>query len=277
MHPSIFHLGPLDIRSYGLMLAIGFLAGITLAAKRAEKDGGNPDHIYDLSIWVVISALIGARVYYIVTHFSEFAANPSLPFFTRLFVDFKNMFWPFSNGQIGISGLVLLGGLLGATAVTAIYLKMHKLSIPRYMDYIGPSLGLGEFFTRIGCFLNGCCYGKPTDSFCGIVFPDDSAAGMFYPGMHIHPTQLYQSLAGLLICVLLIYLERYRTFYGFTSLLYFMFYSIARFATDFFRYYEPNLTFFGLSHNQLLSLAMFTVSVVLFVYFNMKFKKRTII
>jgi len=276
MHPTIISIGPLAIRSYGLMLAIGFLSGIMFAAWRARKAGENPDHIYNISVWIVISSLLGARLYYIITHYSEFRVDDTGSVLVRIFLELKNMFWPIgSDGQIGISGLVLYGGLILATAASAYYLKKHRLSVLLYMDILAPSIGLGEFFTRIGCFLNGCCFGYPTDSVCGVVFPEDSAAGFYYPNTPIHPAQLYNSFAGLLIFGLLVYLERYKKFNGFTALLFFILYSVGRFTIDFFRYYEKSMTFHGLSHNQILSLIVFIIAGSLLVYCSVRAGKNT--
>ena len=269
MHPEIVSIGPFVIRAYGLMLAIGFLVGILIAARRAKNMGENPDHVYNLSVWIVVSSLVGARLYYVITHYGEFRADGlSLPL--RVFTEFKNIFWPVSHGEIGISGLILYGGLIAATLMTALYLRRHRLSVPKYMDILGPSLGIGEFFTRIGCFLNGCCFGKPTDSFCGVVFPPESAAGYYYPNTHIHPSQLYNSFAGLVIFILLITLERYKKFDGFTALMYFILYSLGRFTIDFTRHYESSMTVWGLSQNQLLSVGVFVICVVLLAYFTKK-------
>ncbi len=271
MHPEIISLGPVTIRSYGLMLAIGFMAGILVAARRARKMGEDPDHVYNLSIWIVISSLLGARIYYVMTHYAEFRAVEDVSLPARIFIEFRNMFWPVgANGQIGISGLILYGGLIAATAVSIIYLKAHHLKVSRFTDILAPSLGLGEFFTRIGCFLNGCCYGVPTDSCVGVVFPHESAAGFYFPETHLHPAQLYNSFAGLAIFLLLLYLERYKHFDGFTSLLYFMLYSAGRFSIDFFRYYEREMVAFGLSQNQIISIVVFLVSFGLFLYMNRK-------
>jgi len=275
MHPSIITIGSFTIRSYGLMLAIGFLSGITFAAWRAKKAGENPDHIYNLSVWIVISSLLGARLYYVITHYYEFRAEESLPFLNRFFIEIKNMFWPVSSsGQIGISGLVLYGGLIAGTLAAAIYLYAHKLNVYRYLDLIAPSLGLGEFFTRIGCFLNGCCFGKPTECALGMIFPENSAAGMYFPGIPIHPSQLYNSLAGLIIFVALILLERYKRFDGFTALLYFILYATGRFIIDFTRYYESDLIFLGLSHNQIVSVVVFIIAAFFLVYYMTKVPSR---
>ena len=257
------------------MLAIGFLSGIMIAAKRAQKAGENPDHIYNLSVWVVISSLLGARLYYIVTHYNEFRAEHAESFVSRFFIEMKNMFWPVgSDGQVGISGLILYGGLIFATITAIVYVKKHKLSIPLYLDIIAPSLGIGEFFTRIGCFLNGCCFGHPTDSFLGVVFPDNSAAGYFYSDTHIHPTQLYNSCAGLFIFAMLLFLERYKKFNGYTALCYFILYSIGRFSLDYFRYYGENLRFLGFTHNQLLSMAVFAAALTLMIVLSIRADKQ---
>ncbi len=271
MHPTIISIGPFALRSYGLMLAIGFFSGIILAAWRAKKSGENPDNIYNLSVWIVISSLLGARLYYIITHYYEFRAEDNLPLLIRFFTEFKNMFWPISSsGQIGINGLVLYGGLIMGTLVTAAYLYTYKLNVFKYLDFFAPSLGLGEFFTRIGCFLSGCCFGKPTECAFGVIFPGDSAAGMYFPDIHIHPSQLYNSFAGLLICVTLLLLERYKRFDGYTALLYFILYAIGRFFIDYTRYYETSLTFWGLSHNQILSVVIFAITAPLLIYFTIK-------
>ncbi len=269
MHPSIFSFGPIAVRSYGLMLAIAFMTGIMFAARRASKAGENPDHIYNMSVWLVLSALFGARLYYVVTHYNEFRVHQDITGITRILKEFRNMFWPIGvDGVVGINGLVLYGGFIGATLTAAFYMYKYRLSIPKYMDIMAPSLGIGIFFTRIGCFLNGCCYGEPTESMFGMMFPPDSAAGHHYHGLHIHPSQLYQSLMGLAIFGTLLYLERHKKFDGFLAVLFFMLYAVARFIADFFRYYEADLTFFGLSHNQLLSIVIFLVAGGLLIFFS---------
>ncbi|MFC1490422.1 prolipoprotein diacylglyceryl transferase [Candidatus Latescibacterota bacterium] len=267
MHPTIISIGPFAIRSYGLMLATGFLCGIMLAAWRAKKAGENVDHIYNISVWIVFASLIGARSYYILTNYSEFRVRGEMFFLKRFFLEFKNMFWPVqANGQIGISGLILYGGLIAATFVAIIYLRHYKLSVAKYLDILAPSFGIGEFFTRIGCFFNGCCFGKPTESSLGVVFPDNSVAGMYYPDIHIHPSQLYNSFAGLGIFLFLLYVERYKRFDGFLALVFFMMYGVIRFSTDFTRHYDSNLRFHSFTHNQVLGIIVFTIAASVMAY-----------
>ncbi len=267
MHPNIISLGPFVVRSYGLMLALGFLSGIMLAASRAKKVGENPDHIYNISVWIVFSALIGVRLYYVLVNLDEFRVQGEMFFLKRYAIVFKNIFWPVgADGQIGISGLILYGGLIAATTAAVTYLYRNKLSVAKYLDIIAPSLGLGQFFTRIGCFLNGCCFGKPTESSIGMIFPDNSVAGMYYPGIHIHPSQLYNSLAGLVIFLTLLYVERYKRFDGFLALVYFMMYAVIRFSTDFTRHYDSNLRFHGFTHNQVLGIFVFIIAASIMIY-----------
>jgi phosphatidylglycerol:prolipoprotein diacylglycerol transferase len=248
------------------MLAVGFLAGILLAARRAKRWGENPDYVYNLSVWMVLSSLIGSRIYYVITHYDEFRAGETFSLFGRILVELKNMFWPIgSDGQVGISGLIYYGGLITATAVAILYLRANRLNLPKYLDILAPGIPLGEFFTRIGCFLNGCCFGHPTHSHFGIVFPEFSAAGSYYPETPIHPTQLYSAFAALAVMGLILWFERYRKFNGFSALLFFMLYGIDRVIVDFFRYYEPGMQSNGLSQNQIISLVIVGVSAVMMI------------
>jgi phosphatidylglycerol---prolipoprotein diacylglyceryl transferase len=275
MHPEIISFGPFAIRAYGFMLAIGFLSGIYLAARRAEKYGENPDHVYNLAVWIIVSSLIGARLYYVMTHYSGFRAPEGVTGIMRIFVEFRSIFWPIdAAGNVGLSGLILYGGLILATITTVGYLRFNKLSPPRFMDILAPSLGIGEFFTRIGCFLNGCCYGTPTDHACGIVFPSESAAGYFYPETPLHPAQLYNAGAGLAIFGVLLLLERYKRFDGFLALWYFTLYSVGRFTIDFSRYYERDSLVLGMSQNQIISIIAFTISTSLLAYFQWRAVQR---
>jgi phosphatidylglycerol:prolipoprotein diacylglycerol transferase len=131
---------------------------------------------------------------------------------------------------------------------------------------------------RIGCFLNGCCPGKPTDGFLGVKFPPDSFAGYFFPGVKLLPTQLFESMAGLMIFLLLIFLERLKSFQGHVFWLMLIFYSAWRFIIDFFRYYEESMIFarlgnVALSQNQVLSLLIFLISIAMWLYLSAKNKR----
>lgn len=257
MHSKLFEIGPLEIHSYGLMLALSFLIGIYFSMYRAKKQSIDPNKIIDLSVIIVISAIFGARFLYVIFHLEEFKGH---------WLDTINPFQ--SSGQVGIAGLTMLGGLIAAVVFGLLYLKVKKLPVLKIADIIVPALGIGIFLTRIGCFLNGCCYGKPTEVSWGMKFPANSPAGYCFPDQIIHPTQLYSSLYGLIIFGLVMFLERYKKFDGFLLFIFFILYGISRFVIDFFRYYENSMVLFqigtmSISVNQGISILMILTGCIL--------------
>ncbi|MCP4631477.1 MAG: prolipoprotein diacylglyceryl transferase [candidate division Zixibacteria bacterium] len=267
MFPEIFHIGSVSVRAYGLMLAVSFFVGLVVALKRAPKFGIPPVKIIDLTLVIIVAAVAGSRFFYVIYHLDEYRGH---------FLDVINPFQ--STGQIGIAGLSMMGGIVLVIISVILFIRLWKLPFWRTLDVFSPSFLLGLGITRIGCFLNGCCYGNPTDWFWGVVFPGNSAAGWFYPDIHIHPTQLISSIAGFTLCGLLIFFERMKRFSGFTVIMMLIFYSAFRFIIDFFRYYEPSMVFMntgGLdySNNQALSLLIFVVSIASFIVMSKRNKQ----
>ncbi|MDZ7724152.1 MAG: prolipoprotein diacylglyceryl transferase [candidate division KSB1 bacterium] len=267
MHPILFKIGPLEIRSYGFMLALSFLLGIWFSTRRAKKQGVDPNHILDLSVILIISGIVGSRLFYVLFHLDEFKGR---------WLDTINPVQ--SDGTIGIAGLTLLGGVVLCFIAAFYYLRLKKLSFLKFADILVPAVGLGIFLTRIGCYLNGCCYGLPCDAhsqFC-VEFPVNSAAGSQFPGIPLIPTQLYSSLYGLIIFGALLFAERWKKYDGFLFYLFVVLYGFSRFIIDIFRYYEDSMvlvTIAGLdiSMNQLIS----AVFVVLGL-FGIWYKHRTV-
>ncbi|NIA29780.1 MAG: prolipoprotein diacylglyceryl transferase [Actinobacteria bacterium] len=256
MHPVLVKIGSFELRSYGLMLAISFILGIYWAVFRAKKKGVDPNKVMDLSVIIIICAIVGSRLLYIFFHLDEFQGH-----WTDTFNPFQ------SNGQIGIAGLTMLGGVVLSFIVSIIYLRMKKLPFLQFADIMMPAVALGIFITRIGCYLNGCCWGMPCHSHLSVVFPLDSPAGNMFQGIPIIPTQLYSSAYGLIIMILLLVAERWQKFDGFLMYLFFIFYGISRFIIDFFRYYENSMVVIpiggrGLSLNQCISLAFVILGIV---------------
>lgn len=222
MHPVLIEIGRLRIYSYGFMLALSFWVGIMLAARRARARGVPPDRIYDLSIILILAAVVGSRVLYILTHRDEY----------RSLLDVVAL-WQ--------GGATFYGGFALALALAALYLRRAKLPFLLVADIAAPSIALGDFFTRIGCFLSGCCFGAPTGSPFGVVFPPDCPAGLHAPETALHPTQLYSSVFGLALVAALLALERgRRRSAGYTFALLCVFYGAGRFTIDLFRHYEPS-------------------------------------
>ena len=263
MHPVLFRLGPLALRSYGLFLFLAFVFGIWLAIIRAKKSNIKAESMIDLAIVVLVSSIIGSRVFYVIFHLEEFKGR---------FWDVVNPIHP--SGDIGIAGLSMVGGVVLAVVIGLAYLYFKKLEIWRIADIVSPSFILGLGIARIGCFLNGCCFGKPTNSFLGVVFPLDSPAGWVFPYTPIYPIQLFSSVGAIIVLVILLYLERYKSFQGFVFWLVLLLYSIDRFIIDFFRYYEPGTTFtlfqISFSANQVTLFFVFFVSLFMFIWFKRK-------
>ncbi len=250
MFPVLLKLGRFEIHSYGLFLALSFLIGIYWSMRRGEKRGISRALVMDLSLIIVLCAIVGSRLMYVLTHVQEFRGR------------WLDAISPIqSTGEIGIAGLTMLGGVLLSLAGIIVFCLIRKVSFLRLADVLAPAFGLGLFLTRIGCFLNGCCYGKPCSLPWSVVFPLNSPAGSSFPGEHLHPTQLYSSLYGLLMMVVVVLLDRKRRFDGFLLSVFFMMYGAGRFAVDFVRHYDAVDTFpvlgVHVTFNQAISLIMF--------------------
>lgn len=222
MFPTIFGV----LHTYGILLALAFFLGFLLVSKECREKGIPPEKVMDLGLWILIASVLGARLGYVVPHWNEFRGNPLLIV------------------AVWEGGLTFYGGVILAVPVAILFMRRYKMSILKVADAIAPSLAFGIFLGRIGCFLNGCCFGKPTSLIWGVIFPNKSIAGIVYPGIRIHPTQIYESIAGLLIFFLFIFLRKFRNslklpdgfFIGLLSLIY----SIWRLCSDFMRYYDSS-------------------------------------
>lgn len=230
MHPLICHVFGLPLKSYGLMITLGFAAGIWLAWYRARRAGLDPDEVLNMATVVIISAVVGSRLLFILVNPREYLEHP-----IRIF-------------YIHEGGLVFLGGLIGVILTVSAYLHYYRMDYLRWADIMFPSVPLGQFLGRIGCFLNGCCYGLPTEGFPGLVFP---AIG---DGRHYLPTQLFESFACLIILGLLLFIDRYKPRQGLVFASYISLYSLWRFVIEFFRGDDRGLPVMGLPVSQFISL-----------------------
>jgi len=260
MHSVLFHLGPLPIHSYGFMLALSFLFGIWFSSWHAKKRGLDQNVVMDVGFYVIISAIVGARLYYVFLHFDEFVKKP---------LDIVN---PFQSGGVGIGGLVMYGGFIGAILATFLYFKVKKAPFLPYADVCAISVGSGIFLTRIGCFLNGCCQGMATAGPLGVHFPADSPAGYYEKhlatidpvthAMHtpaLFPSQLFESIGGLLIFGIVLYVYTRRIMPGLAFYSVGILYAVLRFAIDFTRYYGSFERVGPLSHNQVVCIVLFVL------------------
>jgi len=247
MHPTLIDAGWFQIRSYGFMLALSFLVGIYLAAWRAKRRGVKPQYMLDLSVYIILSAVVGSRFLYVLFHLEDYSGP--LEFFAL---------WE--------GGATFYGGLGLALAASGWFTRRKGLSFLAVADIMTPSIALGMALTRLGCFLSGCCFGRPTDGPWGVVFPVTCQAGRYsadlaielgVDAVHLHPTQLYSSLYGLVIFAVLLLLERRLTSRGALFGLLLVLAGLSRFAVDFFRFYEENArTIGGLTISQVMAVAL---------------------
>ena len=281
MHPTLFKLGPLTLHSYGLMIAMGFLAALHFIRRDCQRRLTiNPDVVGNLALWTFLFGIVGARTLHIIMFHNDYS-------------------WRDPVGWIAIwnGGLVFQGALLAAPVYLWYATRKYDFSFWALADCVVPYLALAHGFGRVGCFLNGCCYGKPTNMPWGIAFPRvpwnlseapvgsppyldqcqryDESFSMTSRWSHpIHPTQLYGVIGLLLLCGVLLYLRRHwHPFDGFTLPVYLVIYGAGRVFVEFFRG-DHNPTIFGyLSDQQVFSIVFAFSGVALFVFLKRRAKQ----
>lgn len=246
MHPILFHIGPFALHSYGVFVAMAFLSAMGLALREARRVGEDPEKILDLCFYVLVAAIAGSRILYVVVNWPTFEQDP---------VEIV---------RIWHGGLVFYGGFIGAFIAAWWYIRSKKLSFLKTADILAPSIAFGQFVGRIGCFCAGCCYGKPSNLPWAVVFTDPESLAP--RGIPLHPTQLYSSLNGLLIFALLVGLRRIKSFDGQLFWSYVLLYAVTRSIIEIFRG-DPRGMFFGgaISTSQLLGSIMAAVAIVMLI------------
>ena len=250
MHPILFELGPITIYSYGVLLAAAYLLGLWMAARRARQAGLDPNKVLDLGIWVIIAALIGAKALLFIVDFDQFTS--SWQEFTTLLR----------------SGGVFYGGLIAAVVVCIYQLRKHKLPLWTSGDLFAPGIALGYMVGRLGCLLAGCCFGRPTDVAWAITFTDPIAnLNVGTPlNVPLHPTQIYEAGAELIILIVLLATERKgHTYPGRTFWSYMLLYAVSRFVIEFYRADERGFLM-GLSTSQFISVVLAPLSLFMIFY-----------
>ena len=247
MHPIAFHLGSLPIRSYGVMMALAFMAGLWTATLRARRVNVAAETISDITLWLMLGSILGARFVYVTTYWkTEFAGGPISEIF-----------------MIQHGGLVYYGGFLGGTIAAMIYIHWKKLPLWKLTDVFAPSIALGSVFGRIGCLLNGCCYGRACSLPWAIRFPAGDNTGVPV-GVPLHPTQIYDALLNLLLYFFLAWLFRRKKFDGQIFATYLLCYAVTRSVVELFRGdYNAGHQHFGLTPAQLVSVPIFFAGLAL--------------
>jgi phosphatidylglycerol:prolipoprotein diacylglycerol transferase len=263
MYPKILDLGPLTIHTYGLLLALAFIAGIWLASRNAAKAKLNPDSIWNLGLIIIFSALVGAKLLLFISDYAYYSQNP------------REIF---SLATLRSSG-VYYGGLLLALGASAWYLHKSKLPSWRVADITAPGIALGQAIGRMGCLSAGCCYGKPTSMPWGITFTNPySAENVGVPlNIPLHPTQIYESVGAFLLFIYLMWRLGRKHFTGQVILEYLGLYAALRFVIEFFRGDDDRgFVLHGLlSTSQFIGILTIFGSAVAFVYLRRRYRETT--
>ena len=267
MHPVFFQMGNIVGYSYGLMIGIGALLAIFVSEWRAKRRGLDGELVFSAAVWGLLAGLLGAKLTFIISNIKLLFTNPSY--------------------VLGTNGFTVYGGVVLGIIVGGLIVKRKKVDVPVYLDLVIPQIALAQGFGRIGCFLAGCCYGKPTDSHFGVVFPVEAIAPS---GIPLIPTQLISAAGDLLIFAILLLLSNFATDYlkvrkGEEELLdkdavtkklrlfqplsmsgmYLILYGIGRFAIEFLRA-DPRRTALGLTSNQYVSIVFVIAGLALIFY-----------
>lgn len=217
MYPILFSFGDFELRTWGLLVAVGALAGVWLAARLAKGSEFTAEMIQEYVIYGMLAGFAGARIWEVIFSWGQYVTNPAQAL----------MFW---QGGLSIQGAV------AANVIFAYwYFRRKKLSFRRFVDIAAPGLILGQAIGRIGCFFNGDAYGKPTDAWYGVVYQPGTSAYNAWGNIPLVPAELMEAGLDFVILVILLRVFRKKKFDGQVALTYFVLYSLARFGLEFFR------------------------------------------
>lgn len=240
MHPVLFHLGPVAVRSYGVMVALGFALAVWWSLRMAPRYQIEPDRILDLVLYTAVAGIVSSRLVFVLFHWGDFVREPVQVFY----------FWQ--------GGLSFHGAFLGGALAVALYTRRWGIPFLRIADLLAPGVALAYAVGRIGCFLGGCCYGVPTDLPWACSFHDP-----FHPHLRTppsHPTQIYASLSNLLLFAMLARMQRQPHATGKVFWAYLALYGVYRFIVEFWRIgATSSVLALGLSDAQWVSLLMVAV------------------
>jgi phosphatidylglycerol:prolipoprotein diacylglycerol transferase len=243
MFPELFRIGNFPVHTYGVLLALAFVAALFVASRLAARDGLPRERAFDLGLWMLLGGLLGSKLLLML---AEPTYGASL--WNLLSIDFLR------------SGGVWYGGFLGGLAAGLFLMRRYRLPFWKTTDAFAPGVALGQSIGRLGCFAAGCCWGDSCDAAWAVTFPAEAERATGVPaGVPLHPTQLYESAAALLIFLFLLWLHRRKRFGGQVIAAYAVLYGATRFTIEFFRD-DPRgdiaglTTLTGLSTSQLISL-----------------------
>ncbi|MGD9612165.1 MAG: prolipoprotein diacylglyceryl transferase [Kiritimatiellia bacterium] len=254
MHPILFSVFGKEIYSYGVLAALGFLAGILTWLWLGRRENRPPGFAADLGFWLMAGGIVGSRLAYVVANWSYYRGAP------------------LEIVRIDQGGLIFYGGFLLASLALVLFARHHRVPTWHLADFAIPALAIGHALGRVGCFLNGCCYGRPAgDHACGFAYPPVCEPGKLFPGVPLFPVQIIESAALLAIWAVLLFAYPRRKKDGAVFALYLLLYPPVRFALEYLRGDERQ-SWLALDVAQVTSLALFLIGLALFAFLpNRKF------
>jgi len=250
MHPILFEIGNFTIYTYGFTIALAILVSINFILRRCDKIGLSPADVMDCLLAVIGGGLVGGRLLFVILNFSYFQENP-----IKIFL--------LSEGGLAVHGAILVGVLSGA-----VLCKLKNISFWTLSDISAPYAALAQGIGRIGCFFNGCCYGRSADGFSAIMFPGSDIARV--------PTQIYYSVALICVFATLLVLSKKEHFKGFVFTLYLILYSLIRIIIDSFRADNMRILF-GMTLPQIISIFLLLGSISLYLFMQTRAKKEKLL
>ncbi len=248
MYNELLKIGSFTIYGYGLMIAIGIISGYWIAEYRAKRSGLLGAYVFPIAIWCIVGGIIGSKILFAITQWDRFMSDP----------------WFLLNLT---DGYVVYGCIIGGIIAGYIYCHIKNLMFLAYFDLFMPSLAIGQFFGRLGCFLAGCCYGVETDSHFGIIFTHSDYAPN---GVSLVPIQLIASGLDLILFFVLIIYSRLKKSNGQVGALYLILYSAGRFILEFYRGDIVRGQVGILSTSQFISIFTFALGIIMFIYLQMQ-------
>jgi len=254
MHSICFTVGDYPVYWFGVMLALAFLTALLNWTYLGRKEGRDLNYCSDMMLWIMISGVVGARVAFVISEYRDFIKRPIEVFYVHQ------------------GGLIFYGGLAGTGLALVVFARMRREKFMSLVDFVITAVPLGHFFGRIGCFLNGCCYGGRYSGILSVVYPRDSLPwkeqlhdGVITQGMSascpVHPVQLYEAVFNLCLFFLLGWAYRRRRVDGRVTALYLLTYPVGRFLFEFFRGDARMPAVAGLSVAQAVSVALFALGL----------------
>lgn len=249
MLPELFSIGSITVHTYGLLVALGILIAVILAEYLHRRTGGEPGRIIDMSFFVVLAGLLGARLIYVIVNYGYYADRPLEIL----------MLWK--------GGFVFYGGLIGGAVALLVSIHYYRLPFLGTLDISAAAVCIGHAFGRLGCFTAGCCYGRLSDLPWAVTFTDPDCLAVEVLNMPVHPVQLYSFIFLSVLTVFLVWLHGRRAFTGQVAATYFITYGLFRFCVEFLRG-DPrgSIGILGkaLSTSQWISLPVFLLGIVMY-------------